>query len=187
MTKADRISAFRNAVAACVEDNSLKVTLIEKVLPWLKENEFFDAPASTRFHGAYPGGLFDHSYAVTKRLIELTNNCKLKWERKESPFIVGMFHDLCKFDCYVRTDEYEGDPIKYKHNESMVLEGHGAKSVMLLAQFFPLTEEEILCIRYHMGAYEKDDWNGFDKAIKRYETVLYTHTADQLASKVDSI
>lgn len=48
-----------------------------------------------------------------------------------------------------------------------------------------LTEEEVLCIRYHMGAYETKDWAGFDLAIKKYPNVLYTHTADMLASKLE--
>ena len=47
-----------------------------------------------------------------------------------------------------------------------------------------LTEEEIMCIRYHMGAYEKDDWVQFDLAIKKYPNVLFTHTADMYASKL---
>lgn len=46
-----------------------------------------------------------------------------------------------------------------------------------------LTEEEELCIRYHMGAYETDDWDGFDKAIRKFPNVLFTHTADMYASK----
>lgn len=28
----------------------------DKLLEWLKSTDFFTAPASTRFHGAYPGG-----------------------------------------------------------------------------------------------------------------------------------
>lgn len=55
---------------------------------------------------------------------------------------------------------------------------------MLLSQFMTLTEEEIMCIRYHMGAYEKDDWVQFDLAIKKYPNVLFTHTADMYASKL---
>ena len=42
----------------------------------------------------------------------------------------------------------------------------------------------MLCIRYHMGAYEKDGWNEFDLAIRKYPNVLWTHTADMYASKV---
>ena len=33
---------------------------------WLTDNGFFTAPASTKYHGAYEGGLLDHSYEVTQ-------------------------------------------------------------------------------------------------------------------------
>ena len=45
-------------------------------------------------------------------------------------------------------------------------------------------EEEMLCIRFHMGAYITDDWDSFDRAIRKYQSVLFTHTADMYASKV---
>lgn len=151
---------------------------------------FFTAPASTRFHGAYEGGLFDHSYQVYKRLQSLTKSNSLRWANEASPFIVGMFHDLCKCDQYVEVKpgldlEYE-TPV-YETNKKLLLTGHGDKSVLLLSQHIKLTEEEVLCIRYHMGAYEKDDWAGFDMAIRKYPNVLWTHMADMLASKVDNI
>jgi hypothetical protein len=57
----------------------------------------------------------------------------------------------------------------------------------LVLNWLQLTEEEILCIRYHMGAYEKDAWDYFDRAIRKYETVLWTHTADMVASKVKGV
>lgn len=160
----------------------------------------FIAPASTKYHGAYEGGLYDHSATVTRRLIELTKNNNLKWQRRESPFIVGMFHDVCKCDQYVPIieDEYEYSAggkklvcqptIKgYEYNTKTLLKGHGSKSVMLLSQFITLTEEEMLCIRYHMGAYEKEEWTEFDQAIRKYPNVLWTHMADMLASKVDDV
>lgn len=79
-------------------------------------------------------------------------------------------------------EEYQ--PKRWEYNEQQVLSGHGEKSIMLLSQFLQLTEEEVLCIRYHMGAYNKNDWDAYDMAIRKYETVLWTHTADMYASKV---
>ena len=162
----------------------------QKLLNWLGDNNFFSSPASTKYHGVYPGGLYDHSATVYRRLADLTARNDLKWQRPESPFIVGMFHDLCKCDQYIKKEpglglEYE-DPV-YEYNDKMLLKGHGSKSVMLLSSLITLTEEEMLCIRYHMGAYEKEEWQEFDMAIRRYENVLWTHQADQLASKVDDI
>ena len=165
---------------------------------WLEKNGFFTAPASTKYHSAYPGGLFDHSFAVTKRLIKLSTDNHLQWKRKESPFIIGMFHDLCKCDLYrITPDSYDridsdGTYVmspcinpKYEYNPDTLLKGHGSKSIMLLSQFITLTEEEMLCIRYHMGAYEKEEWAEFDLAAKKYPNVLFTHMADMLASKID--
>ena len=75
----------------------------------------------------------------------------------------------------------------YEYNTNTLLKGHGSKSVMILSQLFTLTEEEMLCIRYHMGAYEKEEWPEFDAAIRKYQNVLWTHQADMLASKVDDV
>ena len=57
-------------------------------------------------------------------------------------------------------------------------------SVVRASEMFKLTEEEKACIFHHMGAYEKDMWNEYGKAIEKYPNVLYTHTADMIASKI---
>lgn len=168
-----------------------------KFLKWLNDNNFFTAPASTKYHGAYEGGLFDHCFVVAGRLQELTEKLDLHWQRPESPFIVGMFHDLCKCDQYVKTAGARmngtdtilmGDGLfHYEYNPNTILKEHGAKSVMILSQHLQLTEEEVLCIRYHMGPYEKEELREFDAAIKHYENVYWTHAADMVASKVDGV
>lgn len=125
---------------------------------------FFTAPASTKYHGAYEGGLFDHSCNVTLALLELTEKNGLVWKRPQSPYIVGMFHDLCKADQYkhpVVAKDLIGtkveDTYAWEYRKNMLLKGHGDKSVMLLSQFYTLTEEEIVCIRYHMGAFTSQE------------------------------
>ena len=174
-----------------------------RLMKYLVDGGFFTAPASTKYHGAYEGGLYDHSRAVFNRLADLTKDNSLTWQRDISPFIVGFFHDLCKCDQYKVKDDVreliEKYPdmasdikIEYEYNTNTLLKGHGSKSVMILSQFITLTEEEMLCIRYHMGAYgneqdQKEEWAGFDLACKKYENVLYAHLADQLASKVDGV
>ena len=150
---------------------------------------FFTAPASTKYHGAYEGGLFYHSLEVAKRLVNLTDKLGLTWERPESPYIVGMFHDLCKCDNYVEINTLEEVVpinIKYRYNPGIIIPGHGDKSVIMLQKFISLTDEEIACIRWHMGAYETDTklWEYYGRAIEAYPNVLYTHTADMIASKI---
>jgi hypothetical protein len=175
MTKEERIETLRNL-------GIVNESQIQK----LDEMGFFTAPASTKYHGNYEGGLFDHSLEVAKALVHLTENYVLSWKRGISPLLVGMFHDLCKCDQYESHVDPEGVPY-YSYSKNVILTGHGEKSVMLLSQFFTLTEEEILCIRYHMGAYNTDEWNQYDLAIRKYPTVLFTHTADMIASKITGV
>ncbi len=170
-------------------------------IEWLFDNNFLTAPASTRFHRNYEGGLFDHSYMVAKLLVKLTETNCLSWQRPESPYIIGMFHDLCKIDQYYHPiiDEYESlgfngvrhsicDTSKWEYNPNTLLKGHGDKSVMLLSTHMRLTEEEMLCIRFHMGAFtNKEEWSQYTDAIHKYPNVLWTHHADMLDTHVNKI
>lgn len=150
------------------------------VLGYLLETEFFTAPASTKYHGNYPGGLFDHSMNVAEVLSDLTEKLSLRWERPESPWIIGFFHDLCKVDSY-KQDE-NGN---YEHNTDMLYKGHGDKSLMLLSSLLLLTEEEAACIRYHMGAFCKEsEWSDYTSAVHKFPNVLFTHTADMVAAHI---
>lgn len=190
MNQKNRIELFKQIMN--------KVHINEDFLQWLIDEGFFTAPASTKYHGAYKGGLFDHSFAVTETLVEMTEKLGIEWEYPRSPYIVGMFHDLCKIDQYEKVvdvegvscfgmDEVKGEEYHFEYSSDSLFPGHGDKSVMKLAAWMQLTEEEILCIRYHMGAYEKDTWDYYDRAIRKYETVLWTHHADMYASKVKGI
>ena len=163
-------------------NNQLPIPISVKLL---EESGFFTAPASTKYHGSYEGGLFDHSLETAKQLVNLTKKLGLKWSRPESPYIVGLFHDVCKCDNYVK-DKETG---KYIYNPDMIIPGHGEKSVILLQRAIKLTAEEISCIRWHMGAYETDTkmWEYYGRAVERWPNVLYTHTADMIASKIVGI
>jgi hypothetical protein len=159
---------------------------IKGAIEQLDKMSFFTVPASTKFHGAYSGGLFDHSKAVTEQLVNLTERLGLKWGNERSPYIVGMLHDLCKCDTYKYVGDENGKPI-YIYNKETLLDGHGEKSVILVQNILHgrLTDEEIACIRWHMGAFDdKERWSYYNHAIKLYPNVLYTHTADMIASAI---
>ena len=143
---------------------------------------FFTAPASTKYHGAYEGGLFDHSFATAKALVELTEKLGLSWQTVNSARIVGMYHDLCKCDNYDRDPETN----MFRYNPNIIIPGHGDKSIIIAQKYIELTDEEIACIRWHMGAYETNTklWNYYGKAIEKYPNVLFTHTADMIASRI---
>jgi len=180
MTTKDRLVLFMELMEKGLGYKGAKA-LLDKL--YLKG--FFDCPASTKYHGNYPGGLFDHSYAVAQNLVNLTEKLGLRWERKASPYIVGMLHDLCKCDQYTVTLDD-----KYEYVNNLPLPGHGEKSVILAQMVMgePLTGEEVLCIRWHMGAFDdKANWGSYGSAIECYENVLWAHTADMLASRVQGV
>lgn len=149
------------------------------IVAWLLDRGFFVAPAPTQYHGNYPGGLFDHCANVAEMLEDLTCRLNLVWERKESPRIVGFFHDLCKIDNY--EEDFDG----FTYNDNALFKGHGDKSLILLSFLLLLTEEEAACIRYHMGAFtEKKEWSDYTRAVRTFPNVLFTHTADMMAAHI---
>ena len=175
MTKKERMNQFMNIMI-----NAMPYPQCKSLLDNLSALGFFDAPASTKYHGNYPGGLYDHSMAVTRSLVMLTKKLGLQWERPQSPYLVGMFHDLCKCDQYKQRADGT-----FEYQKNLPLMGHGDKSVIIAQHLLPLTEEEVLCIRWHMGAYDDQKvWDNLGAAIEKYPNVLFTHTADMIASKV---
>lgn len=165
----------------------------------LDELGYFSAPASLKHHGNNDGGLYCHSKEVTSEMLNLTERLGMRWSRPESPYIVGMFHDVCKVDNYKReiireecadsgmmVCKIEG---KWVYSNDVILPGHGEKSVILTQNIIgKLTEEEIMCIRWHMGAFdERECWKYYTAAVRKYPNVLYTHTADMIAAHITGV
>lgn len=65
----------------------IKDANIEGLLRWLDKSDFFVAPASTKYHGSYAGGLCAHSLKVYDNLVKLTEMFAMtvdqKWEVDE--------------------------------------------------------------------------------------------------------
>lgn len=74
--KAERIEEFKALTSGAF---NFALHEINSVVERLDKIGFFDAPASTKFHSAYSGGLFDHSKVVTEQLVNLTERLGLKW------------------------------------------------------------------------------------------------------------
>lgn len=174
----DRHRKFREMLAT----EKFSDDFIEDLESKLAKRGYFTAPASTIHHGNYAGGLFDHSYLVATWLKNMTDAMCLCWQAERSPVLIGLFHDLCKVDAYTVVNG------NYTRATDVLLKGHGDKSVMMLSEYFKLTEEEIMCIRYHMGAFcDKEEWNDYTRAVRKYPLVLWTHTADMLATHVEGV
>lgn len=85
----------------------------DKLSQYLQESDFFVAPASTMFHGAFAGGLLKHSYYVYKQLSQKVKDYNLDYS-DETIFICGFLHDLCKVNYYVvQTEPATDAQIKY--------------------------------------------------------------------------
>ncbi len=180
MTQEDRLLLYKSQVEPHIPFTGWALS------DYLQKYKALDAPASTKYHGAWPGGWFDHSLCVMQQLVLLTERNGLEWQRPESPYIVGFFHDICKLDQYVEVRKDEAGMPVYAWRSDTLFKGHGDKSVILLAALgAQLTEEEVACIRYHMGAFtEKELWGDYTRAVEKYPNVLWTHTADMIASHV---
>lgn len=159
-----------------------------KILRWLNNTDFFEAPASSHYHGVWDGGLAEHSYEVYKMLAKFTEQGLVSWDRPESPFIIGVLHDVCKIDTYEKYLDCENIMrYRYKHPITDNYE-HGSKSVKLIEEHgLELTEQEKMCIWYHMGTWTQDIDSTdlpYTKVVSKYPAVLWTHTADMYVSQV---
>ena len=161
-----------------------KTERMAEVARKLGETSFYQMPASANYHNNFSGGLLDHCTKVWLNLEKLTELLGLKWQDPSSPYIVAMLHDACKIDAYFYNHDYKCWERKDEHPE-----GHGDLSLKVIEEMgIELTEEEKLCIRWHMGAFdERENWSQFTNAIHKYPTVLWTHVADMMASHIDEV
>ncbi len=165
----------------------------EAFLDYLTEKtDFFTAPASTRFHGAYEGGLLEHSLNVYECLCNFAKRphfCdKYGFSfSEESIAIVALLHDICKTNFYkteMRNVKKNGvwESVPYYTIEDTLPYGHGEKSVYILSDFMKLTREEAFAIRYHMGFSTNDEPNQVGKALEMFPLAFSLCVADMEAS-----
>ena len=167
-----------------------------EIYEWLASTSFFDMPASHNQHGAFPTALAQHSILVAYNLLRFTVGNRLSWKNPESPLLIGLLHDACKIDGYVINGNgghcvaaFDSGGWNISYNNGQLFPGHGEQSVLkLLSAGIRLTDEEIACIRYHMGAFtDKSEWEYYKAAAKKFSNVLWTHQADIVTSYIDNI
>ena len=161
---------------------------MDKLLTYIEKTDFFKAPASTRFHGNYEGGLLEHSlnvYHLLKEKLSHKPYSDIVKPSDETIILITLLHDFCKANYYTvdyrnRKNE-DGVWIKepyYTVNDTIPY-GHGEKSVMMITEYMKLTNEEKYAIRWHMGYTEpKEQYNTIGLAFSKYPIALLTHEAD---------
>ena len=163
----------------------------DKLLEWLDSegSDFFTAPASTRYHGAYEGGLCEHSLHVYDCLCSYLERERVKEQygleyTEESIAIASLLHDLCKINLYrvsyrnARNEQGVWEKVPYYEYHDMLPYGHGEKSVYIVSGFMRLTRDEAMAIRWHMGFSGEENTNTIGKALELYPLALATHIAD---------
>lgn len=165
---------------------------IEDLISYLESTDFFEAPASTKYHGAYKGGLVEHSLNVFGMLANIKSYVREDYSL-ETLAICGLFHDICKANMYKvemrNAKNQNGEWIKvpfYTVDEKFPY-GHGEKSVYLINKFMHLTDEEALAIRWHMGGFTDSVIGGsyaLTGAYKQSVLALELHVADMRATYV---
>ena len=176
---------------------------VEDLLEGLENMGFFTAPASANHHLNTEGGLVQHSLNTCKAALMVWEGMAAiepgleKEVERESVIIASPLHDVCKSDIYFRTvkkkktaigtwEDNEGYKVSYK-NFPM---GHGEKSViLLLCNGIALSDDEMLAIRWHMGAWginmnSYEDQRCFDTSQKLYPLVTIIQVADKLAANI---
>lgn len=166
----------------------------EKLLEFLlsPHSDFFEAPASSRFHGNYDGGLLEHSlnvYDCLKDYLE-RNRVKETYQlhySEESIAIVALLHDLCKINCYkkgfrnVKKDGQWMQVPTYDFDDQLPY-GHGEKSVYMISGYMRLTREEAFAIRYHMCFSGNEDTRNVGRAFEMFRLAFSLSIADMEAT-----
>ena len=167
----------------------------DRLLEWLDSDasDFFTAPSSTRFHGAYEGGLVEHSLNVYECLKDYLNRPRTKElygmdYTPETIAVTALLHDICKVGFYAvdyrnaKNEQGVWEKVPYYTVRDTLPYGHGEKSVYMIQSFMRLTRDEAFAIRYHMGFSGNEDKNSVGRALEMFPLALAVNVADMEAT-----
>jgi len=167
---------------------STQRTGMDNLISYLIKERFFEAPASTKYHGCYTGGLAAHSLGVFNLLVDCCPpDIAISHGHGEKPLpitndtlkIATLLHDVCKIGAYIGSEK------PYRYNRANP-KGHALLSLIRIKKFIELTELEDLMIRYHMGIYglhefySESDWQTGEYPLRG------DHSKDATMSKEES-
>lgn len=185
-TKDKFVEIFKDNIIRPGADRLLEYLLSEG-------SDFFTAPASTRYHGAYEGGLCEHSINVYECLKDYVERERVRETygldfSDESIAIVALLHDLCKVNLYrisyrnAKNEDGIWEKVPYFDYNDQLPYGHGEKSVYIISGFMRLTREEAFAIRWHMGFSGEENKNTIGRALEMFPLALAVHIADMEAT-----
>ena len=156
-------------------------------------SDFFTSPASTRYHGAFEGGLVIHSLNVYDCLVDYLSRPRVQetyglQPAPETVAVIALLHDLCKVNCYqvswrnVKDDNGVWQRKPYYVFDDPLPYGHGEKSVYMISGYMRLSREEAFAIRYHMGFSGSEDKGTVGSALQKYPLAFALSVADMEAT-----
>ena len=154
-----------------------------ELMDFLEKSDYYEAPASTKYHGAYKKGLVEHSYKVYEILKGKIEYHKLEVS-EDTLAIITLLHDLCKVNFYkvdyrnAKNAKGEWEKVPYYTIDDTIPYGHGEKSVMMITEYIKLTNEEKYAIRWHMGEFGDKNSNTISQAYDKYPLAVKLHLAD---------
>jgi hypothetical protein len=160
---------------------------IDGLMEWLEKSDFFTAPASTKYHSSFEGGLAEHSWNVYQVFSHKNKVFKLNLS-EDTLIICGLLHDICKANFYKKGSRNVKENGQWVAKEVWEVEdklplGHGEKSCMILMDFIKLTDFEKYAIRWHMGFSEGSGPNySLNSALDLMPGIVALHTADMESS-----
>lgn len=188
------INSLKEKFVKIYNDN-IKREGADKLLNYLLSDasDFFTAPASSRYHSDYEGGLLEHSLNVYDCLCDYLSRDTVKNKyglnpSKETIAIVSLLHDLCKINFYktsfrnAKNDKGIWEKVPYYEIDDKLPYGHGEKSVYVISGYMRLTREEAFAIRYHMGFSSTDEARNVGKAFEMFPLAFALSVADMEAT-----
>ncbi len=168
---------------------------IKELIEYLEtRTDFFTAPASTKFHNNFEGGLLEHSLNVYENF-QIMLDAKGVQMDEDSIIICALLHDLCKCNFYVKEDrnrKVDGKWQTYEvwsnmKNPSIPLP-HSSRSIRIIRSYVSLKFLEELTIFYHMGPYGGEDYeykNLLKQVNEQFPQTLLFYVADLISSYLD--
>lgn len=187
---------FKQLVGAYIKRAGIK-----DLMKWLEGTDFFESPASTKYHGSFEGGLAQHSlevfYQLEDKMAYLVGENWASVYSHESVAIVALFHDLCKIGRYTlgtrnvppnKTESGEWEVHEsYNYAPNQFEMGHASLSLHYITKFMTLTDEEAQAIYWHMSSYDISPYsslNGLSSAFENNPLAFMLAMSDMEATYV---
>lgn len=196
---------FKNLVKQIKREN----VKFDELFDALEKSDFYYAPASSKYHGNFEGGLVAHSLYVYYNLVDLVKMKQITAIDNDSILIAALFHDISKTNYYEKT--YKNKKV-YKENGSKrdaggafdweVEEGYVVKDIdnrliygsheqnaeYIISKYIPLTREESVAILNHMGGMSNDSVRETAPTVYgKYPLAVLLHLADMLSVYIDHV